>query len=87
MLLYNLLITILLIACFLCCLKSFTIGLNMGKQISNGHSPSIDISPIKPIVNAIKDAKQAETVKHMDNIFSYDASVAMSAIRKGRRDD
>jgi hypothetical protein len=83
---YNAVITVLLIASFLLCLKAFAVGMEWGRKIEKGITPKIEINPLKPIASVINDTekeikKQDEAIK---NIFSYDADVALNAIKKTR---
>ena len=64
---------------FIACLKSYTVGLKHGKQISNKEVPTVNINPVEPIkevLNAKKEDKQEELINQAyNNIMSYNGDV------------
>jgi hypothetical protein len=64
---------------FIACLKSYTIGLKHGKQIASKEVPTININPIEPIKEVLKDKaadKQEELINQAyQNIMNYTGDV------------
>jgi hypothetical protein len=64
---------------FVACLKSYTVGLKHGKQISNKEVPQVNINPIEPlkaVINAKTADKQQEMIEQgYANIMNYTGDV------------
>jgi len=62
---------------FIACLKSYTVGLRHGKQISNKEVPIVNINPIEPIKAVLKTKdKQEELINQAyANIMNYTGDV------------
>lgn len=84
LMLYNLIITGLLVSSFFICIFSFFVGLKWGKSICKGNIPTIP-NPIKPIITMVNKDKNNIISESIDNIMSYSEDVAMDHIKKERR--
>ena len=64
---------------FIACLKAYTIGLKHGKQISDKVIPQVNINPVEPIKEVLKDKaadKQEELINQAyQNIMNYTGDV------------
>lgn len=71
---------------FIATISAYILGLKHGKQLSNGSIPTVNINPIKPIINAVEQQKQKREEKEIDkelaDIFDYNIETAMEAIQK-----
>lgn len=84
--LYNLIITALLIVSFFLCIVSYWTGFKHGKKYKrDGAIPRV-ISPLSEAVKMVaKDKKPIDINTAMDELFNYSADVALDAIKKERR--
>ena len=64
---YNLIIASILIAAFFMCIASFTVGIKTGKSLSEGKVPSINLNPIKPIIEAVERHETKKEDKQLDD--------------------
>ena len=82
---YNLIITALLISAFFMCITAYLMGVRHGKSINKGNVPS---NPIKTVVDTVKTIvadKETNTIDEgIQNIMAYDVDVAIDHIKKGR---
>lgn len=79
---YNIVITILLIVSFFMCIGSFLIGLKWGKSIGKGSIPNIP-NMTKVIHKKAKSNDEIVT-EGMNNIFNYDMAKAIEYLDKQR---
>lgn len=60
---------------FLCAIKAYTLGLQHGKELSKGITPSVNIDPVKAIKEFKKDIQQEHQHDLLDeglkSIFTY----------------
>jgi threonine synthase len=84
--LYNLIITALLIVSFFMCIVSYWTGFKHGKRYKRDNIIPNVISPLSEAVRMVaKDKKPNELDTAMDELFNYSADVALDAIKKERR--
>lgn len=50
-------------------LKSVHIGLKWQFETRQGDKPTLDVNPIKPVIEAVTEHRQAEAIKEQQSIF------------------
>jgi hypothetical protein len=60
---------------FLCSLKAYTLGLQHGKELSKGITPSVNINPVKAVrefKREVQQEQQSDKISEgLHNLFSY----------------
>jgi hypothetical protein len=80
---YNLIITALLVASFLMCVSAYLLGVKHGKCMSKGNVPPQPIKAVTdPIQRRLEEIKEEPMLDAIQNILSYDGSVALDHIKK-----
>jgi hypothetical protein len=63
---------------FIATIKAYSLGLQHGKQISNGNTPKLELNPVTAIkqhIEAKAEKEQADMVSQgWENIFAYDGT-------------
>lgn len=84
----NLILSATLIVAFLMCIKAYTIGIQHGKQLSQGNIPKVQINPVQAVVEAVethKNEKEAEkATEELADILDMDYKTALQAVKKER---
>jgi hypothetical protein len=83
----NIILAATLIVAFFMCISAFLLGIKIGKQLSNNQVPTVQINPVKKVVQAVeqhKQIKQEEKLQdELEDIFSYSKESALNAIKRG----
>jgi len=83
---YNLLITVLLIASFFMCLSSYWMGFRHGKQLNKDNIPKINLNPVKPIVEAVERVSESKNTAKLEeelvDVMSYSKETALHHVKK-----
>jgi hypothetical protein len=65
------------------CISAYLLGVKHGKCMSKGNVPPQPIKAIvEPIKAKIEDKENEPIINAIQNIMSYDASVAMQAVKQ-----
>jgi hypothetical protein len=71
---------------FLCAIKAYTLGLQHGKQISNGTVPEVKINPVqayKEVKTSFQNGKQAVTLtEELSDIMGVTKESMLDEIQK-----
>lgn len=74
-------------ALFICTIKAYTIGLQHGKQLSQGNIPKVNINPVKTVVEAVehhdKKKEEEKLSEELSDIMNCSADSMLKAIKKG----
>jgi hypothetical protein len=80
---YNLIIAGILILAFFMCISAYLLGVKHGKCMSKGNVPPQPIKAVTdPIQRRLEEIKEEPMLDAIQNIMSYDANVAMQAVKQ-----
>jgi hypothetical protein len=66
------------------CISSLIVGIRIGKSLSDGKVPTVNINPVKTIARAVEQHKDKKALEEeMTDIFSTSRDTILDAMRKG----
>lgn len=84
----NIILSATLIVAFFMCISSLLLGIKIGKSIGEGKLPTVQINPIKKVIQVVEQHKQNEQEEkaqdELSDILSYSKESALDAINKER---
>lgn len=85
---YNIIITALLISAFFMCISAFLWGVRIGKHLGNGVVPTPTLNPVKKVVEAVETHKakkeEEQLTDELQAMMNISKESMLDAVKKER---